>query len=92
MPLLIVALLAFVGSHFVLSHPLRAPLVKALGAGGFAGVCSLVATATLGWAVFEWRRAAVEPGWTAPIGGIVPFAVATVALPYAGGPNLWGMA
>ncbi len=66
MTLLSVALVAFVGSHFLLSHPLRAPLVKALGAGGFAGVYSLVALATLGWAVFEWRRAAVDVVWTAP--------------------------
>jgi uncharacterized membrane protein len=76
MTLLILALTAFVGSHFLLSHPLRAPLVARLGAGGFAIVYSLVAFATLGWAVFEWRRAAVEVVWTAPawawpIGGVV---------------------
>jgi uncharacterized membrane protein len=74
--LLMLALVAFVGSHFVLSHPLRAPLVRALGAGGFAGVYSLVAAATLGWAVFEWRRAPVDVVWTAPtwawpLGGVV---------------------
>ena len=28
------ASLAFVGTHFAMSHPLRAPMVKALGAGG----------------------------------------------------------
>ncbi len=66
MTLLVVALIAFVGTHFLLSHPLRAPLVARLGAGGFAGVYSLVAAATLGWAVFEWRRAPVEVWWTAP--------------------------
>ena len=32
---LVAAALAFVGSHFALSHPLRAGLVKRLGAGGF---------------------------------------------------------
>jgi uncharacterized membrane protein len=66
MTLLIIALVAFVGSHFLLSHPLRAPLVARLGAGGFAGVYSLVAFATLGWAVAEWRVTPVEPWWTAP--------------------------
>ena len=63
---LLLALVAFVGSHFALSHPLRAPLVARLGAGGFAGVYSLVAAVTLGWAVWEWRRAPVEVVWSAP--------------------------
>lgn len=66
MTLLVVALVAFVGTHFLLSHPLRAPLVARLGAGGFAGVYSLVAAATLGWAVWAFRRAPVEVWWTAP--------------------------
>ena len=46
---LIAASIAFVGTHFVLSHPLRAPLVNVLGATGFMLVYSLVAFATLGW-------------------------------------------
>ncbi len=66
MTLLVVALVAFVGSHFLLSHPLRARLVGRVGAGGFAGIYSLVAAATLGWAVWEWRRAPVDLWWTAP--------------------------
>ena len=66
MTLLVLALAAFVGSHFLLSHPLRAPLVARLGSNGFTVVYSLVAFATLGWAVFEWRRAPVEPWWAAP--------------------------
>ena len=66
MTLLLIALVAFVGTHLLLSHPLRAPLVGALGAGGFAGVYSLVAAATLGWAVWAWRRAPVEIVWTVP--------------------------
>ena len=52
---LIGAALAFVGSHFALSHPWRAPLVKRLGAGGFAGFYSLVALITLGWMVMAFR-------------------------------------
>ncbi len=66
MILLVLALASFVGTHFLLSHPLRAPLVARLGAGGFAGVYSLVAAATLGWAVYEWRRAPVVVWWVAP--------------------------
>ena len=40
---------ALVGTHFALSHPLRAPLVQALGAGAFAGLYSLVAVACMVW-------------------------------------------
>jgi uncharacterized membrane protein len=39
---------AFVGTHFVLSHPLRRPLVGALGEKGFLALYSLVAFVTLG--------------------------------------------
>lgn len=64
MTILLLALAAFVGTHFLLSHPLRAPLVKAVGEGGFAGVYSLVAFATLGWAIWAFRAAPVtEPLW-----------------------------
>ncbi len=76
MTLLVIALIAFVGTHFLLAHPLRAPLVARLGAGGFAGVYSLVAAVTLGWAVVEWRRAPVDvwwtvPGWVWPVAAVV---------------------
>ena len=66
MTMLLIALVAFVGTHFILSHPLRAPLVRGVGEGGFAGVYSLVAAATLGWAVWAWRGVPVQPLWTAP--------------------------
>jgi uncharacterized membrane protein len=64
--LLTLALVLFVGTHFVLSHPLRAPLVRIVGEGGFVIVYSLVAFGTLGWAVAEWRRAPVQLLWVAP--------------------------
>lgn len=51
---LIAASVAFVGTHFALSHPLRAPLVGVLGEKGFAGVYSLVALATFGWMVWAF--------------------------------------
>lgn len=55
---------SFVGTHFLLSHPMRAPIVKAVGAGAFMGLYSLVATATLGWLVLEFRAVPVEaPLW-----------------------------
>lgn len=40
---------AFVGTHFAMSHPLRAPMVRVLGAGGFQIAYTLVSFATLGW-------------------------------------------
>ncbi len=59
-----IAAAAFVGTHFLLSHPLRAPLVKALGAGGFTGVYALVAFATLGWLAHVYQAApATAPLW-----------------------------
>lgn len=48
---------AFVGSHFLLSHPLRKPLVAALGEKGFLGLYSLVALVTLGWMILAYRAA-----------------------------------
>lgn len=57
---LIAAAIAFVGTHFILSHPLRAPLVARFGANGFIGLYSLVALGTFAWAVFAFR--AVGPG------------------------------
>ena len=55
---LIAASVGFVGTHFALSHPLRAPLVRALGEKGFAGAYSLVALATFGWMIWAFRRVA----------------------------------
>ena len=63
--------IALVGSHFALSHPLRAPLVKRLGASAFLGLYSLVAAACLVWMVFAFRAAPAgdlggttgEAGW-----------------------------
>jgi uncharacterized membrane protein len=50
------ASVAFVGTHFAMSHPLRGGLVRALGEKGFAGVYSLVSLATFGWMIWAFRR------------------------------------
>lgn len=50
---------SFVGSHFVLSHPLRRPIANAIGERGFLLLYSLVAFATLGWTV--WAAGNVGP-------------------------------
>src|SRR5260370_34409575 len=57
------AAVAFVGSHFVLSHPLRRGLVSALGETGFLGVYSVVAFVTLGWLIAAYLKAPL----TAPL-------------------------
>lgn len=51
------ASLALVGTHFALSHPLRAPLVRVLGAMGFQGFYSLVALACIVWMTPAFRAA-----------------------------------
>ena len=48
---LLAASIAFVGTHFAMSHPLRAPMVRSLGETGFQIVYSLVSVATLGWMI-----------------------------------------
>ncbi|MDQ3139457.1 MAG: NnrU family protein, partial [Pseudomonadota bacterium] len=52
---LALATVAFVGTHFAMSHPLRAGLVARIGEKGFAGLYSLIAFLTLGWMIFAWR-------------------------------------
>jgi uncharacterized membrane protein len=94
------AVLSFVGSHELLSHPLRAPLVAKLGERGFLGLYSLVAFATLGWAVAEYRGAPdtmlwLAPAWVWHAGAVVmllasllfvgSFVAPNPAMPMAGG-------
>ncbi len=60
----LVAAGSFVGTHFALSHPLRRPLVGALGEKAFLGLYSLVAAATLGATVWAYRAAVpTAPKW-----------------------------
>jgi uncharacterized membrane protein len=67
---LLAASLAFVGTHFALSHPLRATVAARLGEGGFLILYSIVAFATLGWMILAFRAApqvdmtgSGEAGW-----------------------------
>ena len=55
---------AFVLSHFLLSHPLRRPLVNAMGEKGFLGLYSAIALVTFGVTIWAYRRApATAPLW-----------------------------
>lgn len=62
---LVAASVTFVGSHFVLSHPLRTALHNVFGARGFQLIYSLVALASFGWMVAAFRAvpAAAAPLW-----------------------------
>ncbi len=68
----------FVGSHFLLSHPLRRPVVAAIGEGAFLGLYSVVAVAALAWLSMAYRAAPPsQPLW--PVGDAI-WAVATVTM------------
>ncbi len=74
----VAAAIAFVGTHFLLSHPLRAPLVRAAGERGFLALYSLVAAVTLGWLALAYRAApAATPLW--PVGDLL-WAIGTVVM------------
>lgn len=65
---LLLATLAFVGSHFLMSHPLRPVLVARLGERGFAALYSLVALATFAWMILAWPDwLTVGVPWLAPL-------------------------
>lgn len=57
------AMFLFVGTHFLMSHLLRAAMVARLGEPGFLAVYSLVSLGLLIWAVMLWHSAPVVPLW-----------------------------
>lgn len=62
---LLAACVAFVGTHFAMSHPLRAGIVRVLGNNGFQIAYSLVSFATLGWMIVAFRAAPTHtPLWS----------------------------
>lgn len=72
---LVAANAAFVGTHFAMSHPLRAPLVKVLGDLGFQLAYTVVSIATLAWVYFAFKAA---PPADLPGSGDVGWAIATL--------------
>jgi uncharacterized membrane protein len=64
------ACLAFVGTHFLMSHPLRAEMARIFKPGGFALVYSAISLLLFYWMVTEFRRAPKDaPYW--PVGDIL---------------------
>lgn len=60
----------FVGTHFVMSHPLRARMVARLGEKGFSAVYSLVSFATLGWMIWVFWHLPKGESWWLPTDGV----------------------
>ena len=69
---LLLSAIAFVGTHFLLSHPLRRPLVRAVGERPFRGIYSLVALITFGAMIYFYRAIGREPPlWVAGDAGCI---------------------
>ena len=88
------ATIAFLGTHFVSSTPLRSTVVKGLGEKAYLGVYSLAAFATLGWMIWAYGKAPLEPLWPglrlAPA-ILMPFAFVLIACGlFARNPTLVG--
>lgn len=75
---LVAAAVAFVGFHFLLSHPLRRPLVERIGEEPFLGIYSLIALASFAWMALAFRSAPPEPLWWDV--GDIGWAVASAAM------------
>jgi uncharacterized membrane protein len=56
---LVTACASFVGSHFLMSHILRAKMVRAFGEGGFLGLYSVVSLVQFGWTIWALRQAPI---------------------------------
>ena len=84
---LVIACALFVGSHFLMSHPLRSRMVKRAGEGGFLGLYSLASLATFGWMIWAYSNAPVgEYHWLPNdvIWGVSSFLTLLAAVFYCG--------
>jgi uncharacterized membrane protein len=75
---LALALTAFVGTHFLMSHPLRDPMVAALGTAKFQLVYTLVSFLTLGWVAYAFREAPLGAFFWSPGEGLYALSTATM--------------
>jgi uncharacterized membrane protein len=63
---------SFVGTHFLLSHPLRRPLVDRIGEGPFRGIYTLVSFATFGLTIWVYHSMGrQQPLWASGDAGWV---------------------
>lgn len=89
---------AFVGTHFLMSHPLRGAMVARLGERGFLSAYSLVSFATFGWMVWGLRSVGPEPflwappEWLWPLGSVIMLLASVLFIgSLIGNPALPGM-
>ena len=73
---------AFLATHFVPSTPLRGILVRAVGEKAYVGLYSLVSFSMIGWMVWAYNRAPLEPlfvglRWLPAV--VLPFAFVLLA-------------
>lgn len=77
--MLMLANVAFVGSHFLMSHPMRAEMVRIFRPGLFALVYSGISLLLFFWVVVEFGRAPKDaPYW--PVGDVVWAAASVLTL------------
>ena len=68
---LLLSAIAFVGTHFLMSHPLRDPLVRSVGEGAFRGIYVIVSFITFGAMIYFYRAIGREPPlWSASSDGV----------------------
>lgn len=75
---LAIATLAFVLTHFASSTPLRGAIAGAIGEKAWLALYSLVAFATIGWMVWAYGKAPLQPLW--PGLRLLPLLVMPIAL------------
>ena len=76
---LVAASLSFVGSHFLMSHPLRALLVSRFGSNGFMAVYSAISLITFVWMIIAFGHAPkTDALW--PVGDVVWIAASALTL------------
>ncbi|MEA3081942.1 MAG: hypothetical protein QOD54_1610 [Sphingomonadales bacterium] len=61
---LLLSCIAFLATHFLLSHPLRGLLVRAMGERRFQGLYSLIALITFGAMIYFYHACGREPSLT----------------------------
>ena len=54
---------AFLATHFIPATPLRGAIVNTIGEKAYLALYSLLAFATIGWMVWAYNRAPLEPLW-----------------------------
>ena len=59
--LLAIGMIAFVGTHLLMSHPWRSTLVRQFGPGGFLGIYSIISLITFSGTVIAFGRAPAAP-------------------------------